>query len=160
MIQSRPTESGTSTREDEMQRTVELLFVTVRQMHRCAPPDEPFLSPGQARLVFAMARNATDGISATELARIAGITPGAITQYADALIAKGIVSREEDPGDRRIVRLRLTAAARDQMRGFRHAFLASAAGYFDSLSIEELRQLNALLAKVNCMARDTGKPAP
>ena len=50
------------------------------------------------------------------------MTPGAITQFMDVLIEKNLVKREEDPNDRRIVRLKLTPSAKSQMEQFRKAF--------------------------------------
>ncbi|MDO8716066.1 MAG: MarR family transcriptional regulator [Dehalococcoidales bacterium] len=145
MIEKNTTEK--SIREELLQRTFEQLFAVMRQMHRDVSPKEPLLSHPQARLVFAIAKH-KEGISVKELARMSNVTAGAITQFADALIIKGLVTREEDPDDRRIVRLKLTPAAKSQMEAFRKEFLASAVKVFEVLSTEELRQLTDLLAKV------------
>lgn len=84
-----------------------------------------------------------------ELARVANITPGAITQFMDVLITKNLVRREEDQDDRRIIRLKLTPSARSQMEKFRKDFLGSATRKFDVLSADELKELVNLLTKVN-----------
>jgi DNA-binding MarR family transcriptional regulator len=149
MTQGQSVDNSPGAREDLLQRTVESLSSIVRQLHRGALLQEFGLSPSQARLAFVIARSGEVGISVTELARMTHVTPGAITQFADALMVKGLLSREEDPDDRRVVRLKLTPAARSHMRAFRHRFLASMAGPFEVLSTDELRQLNDLLAKVS-----------
>ena len=146
MIEKNTTEK--KIREELLQRTFEQLFSVMRQMHRDVSPKEPLLSHPQARLVFAIAKHKDKGISVKELARMSNVTAGAITQFADVLIIKGLVTREEDPEDRRIVRLKLTPAAKSQMEAFRKEFLASAVKVFEVLSTEELRQLTDLLAKV------------
>ena len=148
MTQRQSTNGGAATREDLLQRTIESLHSVMRQMHRGVAPPELGLSPAQARLAFVIARCGDAGIAVTELARVSHVTPGAITQFADALTDKGVVTREEDPEDRRVVRLKLTPQARSGMRDFRRSFLASVAGAFDALSTEELQQLNDLLARV------------
>ena len=148
MTQGKVADNSPGAREDLLQRTVESLSSIVRQLHRVAWLQEFGLSPSQARLAFVIARSGEVGISVTELARIMQVTPGAITQTADALIEQGLLSREEDPDDRRMVRLKLTPEATSHMRDFRHRFLASMAGPFEVLSTDELRQLNDLLAKV------------
>src|SRR3989338_5082060 len=102
-------------REELLQRTFEQLFSVMRQMHRDVSPKEPLLSHPQARLVFAIAKYKEEGISVKELARMSSMTAGAITQFADVLIAKGLVRREEDSDDRRVVRLTLTPAAKREM---------------------------------------------
>jgi len=146
MIEKNTTEKNI--REDLLQRTIEQLFSVMKQMHRDVSPKEPLLSHPQARLVFAIAKYKDKGISVKELARMSCMTAGAITQFADALITKGLVSREADPDDRRMVRLKITAAAKSQMEKFRKEFLASAVRVFDVLSTEELKQLTDMLAKV------------
>ena len=135
-------------REELLQRTFEQLFSVVRQMHRDVSPKEPLLSHPQARLVFVIAKCKDEGISVKELARAANMTAGAITQFADVLITKGLVRREEDPNDRRMVRLKITPAAKSQMEKFRKEFLASAVRVFDVLSTAELKQLTDILTKV------------
>ena len=148
MNEQKSAEGQEDTREDLLQRTVELLFSMARQIHRGVAPQDLGLSPAQARLVFIIAKCGDAGMSVKESARLSDMTPGAITQFADALIAKGLISREDDPDDRRVVRLKLTPTAKSQMKSLRRAFLASVAGSFDVLSTVELRQLNDLLAKV------------
>ena len=148
MAEQNTTENLKNTREGLLQLTIEQLFSVVKQMHRDVSPKEPLLSHPQARLVFVIAKHKDKGISVKELARTANMTAGAITQFADVLITKGLIRREEDPDDRRIVRLKLTPAAKSQMEKFRKEFLASAVRVFDVLSTEELKQLTDILDKV------------
>jgi DNA-binding MarR family transcriptional regulator len=51
------------------------------------------------------------GITAGELAVAVGLSPGAVTTALDRLEARGFVSRERDPGDRRRVTLTITPEA-------------------------------------------------
>ncbi len=159
MLEPHKTENRELTREDLLQRTVESLFSLVRQIHRGAAPQDLMLSQAQARLMFTIAKCSETGISVKELARLSHMTPGAITQFADALIEKGFVSREEDPDDRRVVRLRPTAEAQSRMRDFKRGFVASLAGHFDVLTTSELRELNGLLNKVSAASRGNDAPA-
>lgn len=149
MIEQISPENLKNTREDLLQRTIEKLFSVVRQMHREVSHEESILSHPQARLVFVIARYKDEGISVKELARMANMTPGAITQFVDVLITKDLVKREEDSSDRRIVRLKLTPSAKNQMEKFREEFLASAVRVFDVLSTDELKHLIDLLTKVS-----------
>lgn len=80
--------------------------------------------------LLTIAKYKEDGISVKELAERSNVTPGAITQFVDVLITKDLVRREEDPHDRRIVRLKLTPAAASQLQKFRKEFLATAARAF------------------------------
>ena len=51
------------------------------------------------------------GITAGELATAVGLSPGAVTTALDRLEARGFVSRERDPADRRRVTLKITPEA-------------------------------------------------
>ncbi|WP_342787217.1 MarR family transcriptional regulator [Actinomadura decatromicini] len=53
------------------------------------------------------------GLTAGELARSSMVTSGAVTNRLDRLVAKGYVTRELDPANRRTVIVALTPAGRD-----------------------------------------------
>lgn len=55
---------------------------------------------------------AREGLTPGELAARLGIDPSAVTRIADALVQNGLVRREGDPTDRRVVRLVLTPEGR------------------------------------------------
>jgi DNA-binding MarR family transcriptional regulator len=134
-------------REELLLRFTGQMFSLMKQIHREIPHQEPMLSPPQARLAFTIATYKEEGISVKQLAKISDITPGAITQFTDVLIAKNLVTREEDPSDRRIVKLKITPSAKSQMESIRKDFLAAATRKLAVLSTDDLRQLNAILAK-------------
>ncbi len=53
-----------------------------------------------------------DGLTQRELAELCWVTPATITGVVDTLEREGLVSRERDTEDRRVVRLQLTPAGR------------------------------------------------
>jgi MarR family transcriptional regulator, organic hydroperoxide resistance regulator len=57
----------------------------------------------------------TDDISHRELSGHLGVAPATLTPVVDALEAEGVVARERDPDDRRVVRLRITGRGRDRL---------------------------------------------
>ena len=135
-------------REDLLQTLVQHMMSVMRHVrHPGPPPGEQPLSPPQANLLFAIAHK-RGGTSVKELAEFTGVTPGAITQFVDALAEKGLVMREGDPADRRIVRLKLTDFAKNQFKKFRQEHLASFSKVFEVLSDEEIKQLIALMEKI------------
>ncbi len=148
-----PGDGGKQEREGLLQQVFERMVSLMKLIHHDILPSEPLLSPPQARLVFIIARHQDEGISVKELAHIANITPGAITQVVDVLITKDLVRRERDPRDRRIIRLKLTPSARSQMKEFRKDFLGPVTRRFDVLSTDELKELVALITKVSSPAR-------
>lgn len=154
MFEQKIPEDLKDTREYLLQRTIEQLFSVMRKINKDVSPHKPFLSPPQARLVFIISKYKEEGISVKELAERSAVTPGAITQFVDVLIAKDLVRREADPSDRRIVRLRVTPAAESRLRKLRKDFFTSAARTFDVLHDDELKQLIDLLARVGHQRSD------
>jgi DNA-binding MarR family transcriptional regulator len=68
----------------------------------------------------------------SEIAVLSGATPAAASQLVERLVQQGLVERSEDPGNRRIKRLRLTRKGLDLV----HAGIASnrfLAGLMDTL---------------------------
>jgi len=136
------------TREDLLHTVVQRIMSIMRHMRHPGPPlGELPLSPPQANLLFTIAHK-NDGVSVKELAEITGVTPGAITQFVDNLVGKGLVTREGDPTDRRIVRLKITRTAEDRFERFREEHLTSFAKIFDVLTDDEIKQLITLMDKV------------
>ncbi len=141
------------TREELLQQLMEQLFSVMKQIHPIIQSQGTLLTPPHARLLFTIANRKEDGISARELAESINVTPGAITQFADTLIERGLIRRDEDPDDRRIVRIRLTESGRNQFKELRREFLASATQALEVLSNEEIRQVIELLTKVSSRSR-------
>ncbi len=137
------------TREELLQKLIERLLSVMKQIHHGVPSQDSCISPSQARLLFIIDSKKEAGISVKELAEKLMVTPGAITQFVDALVKKDFVRRHEDPNDRRIVRLTLTESARSQSEKLRKEFLSSAAVAFDVLSDEEMKHLIELLDRVS-----------
>ena len=132
-----------------MQKLIQRMMSIMRHVHHGSIPGKPpSLSPPQAHLLFSIAgRN--EGVSVKELAERTSVTPGAITQFVDGLVEMGLVIREGDQNDRRIVRLKLTDLAKNQFEKFRKDYLTSASRVFDVLSNDEIKQLITLFDKIN-----------
>ncbi len=60
-----------------------------------------------------------DGLTMSELARLAGMSPQQTTRVVNRLIQGGFARRENDPVDRRVIRLRTTEYAREYVQRFR-----------------------------------------
>src|SRR6266487_5829181 len=85
------------------------------------------------------------------------LTPGSISVAVDRLVDKGLVSRKDHPGDRRVRQVELTAKGRALItRGFReHA--AAMEDVADELSKSERLTLLRLLKKLGKHAAETRK---
>ncbi|MGK5520364.1 MarR family winged helix-turn-helix transcriptional regulator [Micromonospora sp. URMC 107] len=81
------------------------------------------------------------GIGVREAAERLGTAPNTISTLVGELTAAGLLRRERDPADRRIVRLDLTAAARERMAAYgrhRRDLLAAALAELDDPDREAL----------------------
>ena len=135
-------------REELIGTVVHLMMSVMRFVRHHGPPPEPRLSPPQIHLLFTIVAE-KEGITVKELADRSSITPGAVTQFVDGLVEKGLVAREGDPNDRRIVRLKATELALKQMEKMRQEHLAVMSKIFEGLNDEEIKQLIALFTKIN-----------
>jgi len=131
-----------------MQALLQRINAVMKHMHHSSIPREPLLSPPHMHLLFYIAGK-KEGISVKELAERTSVTPGAITQFVNGLVERGLVTREEDANDRRIVRLKLTELAKSQFEKTRKDYLVSASRVFDVLNNDEINQLIALFDKIN-----------
>jgi DNA-binding MarR family transcriptional regulator len=79
----------------------------------------------------------------------------ALSRLVDRLVERGLVRRSPDPADGRAVRLSLTDAGRARQRevGLRHG-VSVARTLNSGLSVEELRQLEALCQKLASHAEE------
>jgi DNA-binding MarR family transcriptional regulator len=79
--------------------------------------------------------------SVAELAEAKQVSRSAVSQAVDALVDKGLVTREEESGDRRCVRLGLTELARSAMEANYEANRLWMRDTMASLTREELKLL-------------------
>ncbi|SHF63108.1 MarR family winged helix-turn-helix transcriptional regulator [Streptoalloteichus hindustanus] len=83
-----------------------------------------------------------------DLAGAAMVSPGALTNRIDRLVAKGLVTRATDPASRRTVRTALTEEGRQLADGLIEGHIANERDLIDGLTPDEQRQLAALLRKL------------
>ena len=85
---------------------------------------------------------------ASDLARAAELNPGAMTRLLDKLEAKGMVSREVDPSDRRALHIHLTDSGRIIWRDIDQCGMRVRDTALAGLSDSECNTLTALLERV------------
>ena len=136
-------------REELLQSLIEKMVNVMKGMH--ATHGFSFgnfkLSRPQVMILFFIARK-KEGVSAKDLAAFLNVTSGAITQFIDTLVEKQLVTREEDPDDRRILRISLTKAAKNEFVSFRKNYYKSVCPAFAALSQAEIEQFILLFNKI------------
>jgi DNA-binding MarR family transcriptional regulator len=94
----------------------------------------------------------------TSLAASQGVTQPAMTQLIARLREAGLVERAADPGDGRIVQIRITADGRALVARRRAVRAERLAGWLAQLSPEEQAALAAALPVIEALARS--RPGP
>ena len=88
------------------------LYCVIGEIHQVAQTQlaKQATFRGQGRLLFLLANN--EGVSQRELANLARVQPGSISEVLERLEKDQLVERWRDQQDRRIVRVKLTARGR------------------------------------------------
>ncbi|MEU6842179.1 TetR family transcriptional regulator [Streptomyces sp. NPDC046716] len=98
--------------------------------------------------VLAELRRAPSRRTMSELAAAGAVRAGGMTQHADRLAGAGLIERERDDRDRRVVWLRLTPAGRDLVDRVAEERRAGERELLDRLRPDERRRLDVLLASL------------
>ena len=96
--------------------------------------------------------NERNDLSVKELGEQMGLSLAAMSRAADELVQRGLMDRTEDPGDRRIKRLRLTAEGRALVQKMREIRMAGFEQFVATLSPKERTLLAKALEPI--LARD------
>ena len=105
------------------------------------------LSFTQIKALCALERDGA-GTSVKALADSLGVSLPAMSRAVDGLYERGMVGREEDREDRRVRRVRLTAAGQRVPEALNESRLSALAELIDSLGDDEARALQAALALI------------
>lgn len=98
--------------------------------------------------LMAQLQRSAEGLSMGELSQRLMVTGGNVTGIVAALEAEGLIVRAPDPRDRRIGRVRLTAAGRSSFDRMAKAHEGWVVGLCEGLSEAEQAALHDLLAKL------------
>ena len=113
---------------------------------------EDGLTIPQMRLLWALRDE--DGLPVGALAERLGVNPSTITGHVDRLVRQSLVLRQQDAGDRRIVRNYLTEDGASTVGAMRHFVGAYLINILKRLSDDKLERLEQALADLNQAAID------
>jgi DNA-binding MarR family transcriptional regulator len=100
------------------------------------------LSHAQLGMLYLLSKHSNSSVK--EASNFLGVSKSAVTQLTEPLERKGLISRQNDPRDRRIVRLALTPKGSDLLKKLaRYKFdgIRSAIGTLDNHDIKLLCEL-------------------
>jgi DNA-binding MarR family transcriptional regulator len=107
--------------------------------------DESGLTFSQMKVLVQLDSPDEDTRTVTALSDELGISPASASRAADGLVRKKLLTRVEDPDDRRVRRLALTARGRELADRIISARLAGLEDFTASLGSDERRKLEAAL---------------
>lgn len=143
------------------------LFMASRRFSRLQMPRPRVfagveLRPNEFFLLLTLHRAGEEGgLRASDLASMLGVTAGNVTQLVAGLEERGLVRRETDPGDRRVVRVRIAEGGFAVMGAAREAFEGVYADLVGELGAEDCERLVALLDRASdSLERRLGVEAP
>jgi DNA-binding MarR family transcriptional regulator len=90
-----------------------------------------------------------DGLRLTDIAARAGMAPQSMGEIVDDLVAKGYLSRREDPADRRAKRIYLTQKGRDTAQASRIALLEVERRISETLGTDTYQEMRRNLAAIS-----------
>lgn len=132
----------------------ELLSVTasrlVRLQNEVLDSLEIPLTYRQERTLSRVKQGYTSVIS---LARLANLTLPTVSETVSVLVRRGLLSRREDPKDRRLTLLELTPLGDKALTAARDALEEAMGGLFDGLDERERREFLDSLEKIRQNAR-------
>lgn len=118
---------------------------------------EDGLTIPQMRLLWTLRDE--DGLPVGTLADELGVNPSTITGHVDRLVRVGLVRREEDPADRRIVRNFLTEDGVVCVGALRRIAGAYVINILKRLDDAQLERLETALADLNAAAAESRREA-
>jgi DNA-binding MarR family transcriptional regulator len=101
--------------------------------------DDQGLTVPQLRLMHLLFRQ--EGISVGQLAEKLGIRPASVTGLTDRLVCRGLLEREHDVDDHRVVHVALTPAGRQAVEELEAAALAYLTRVFARMGEDAVRRL-------------------
>jgi MarR family transcriptional regulator, organic hydroperoxide resistance regulator len=139
------TEIGTDRPADERTKLARQVLDLQTFMFRSVRPARAWLEVDltmpQLKVLFIL--HAEDGASMGRLATALGVTLSTVTGIVDRLVEHGLVQRQEDPQDRRLVVCRLTPRALTTVERLHQAGRLRLGSVLADLSLDELRTVAA-----------------
>ena len=115
------------------------------------------LTMRQLKVLLTLARRGP--LAGQELTAEMGVSLATLTGIVDRLAAQGLVSRREDPSDRRVRLLDLTAEGRKLVSGVMDAGNAQYRRLLSRLEVDELRLLDTLVRRMAEIADEEFPPS-
>jgi DNA-binding MarR family transcriptional regulator len=130
---------------DQIFQDFKLIGRSFKKGHK-PPADLGRPSPAQIEMIHIISGRGQ--ISVKEIAETMQVSGSAVTQFADPLVDAGLIEREHDKDDRRIVNIKLSKAGRDKLTNIEGHGKRHMTEIFEPLTDDELETLRDLHHKI------------
>ena len=139
---------GNVRRETYIQNVLEVIGSITREFNvRGSYPFKQY-SLGRPHIDIMFLLSQTESMNIKEFSERLNVTSGAVTQFVDYLEDRKLVSKIENPIDRRSRLVSLTPEAQHELKAFRNVYYSTIAHKFESLSDDELESIHRILSKI------------
>lgn len=145
--------TGDQLATDDLRQAFGDLLGAERRLRSRDPQRPGGLSYAKVRALVTLA-DEDDEVTAGQLARLAGLTPGSVTTMLDHLEAKQIVARRRSESDRRVVVVSLTPRGRELVAEKRARWRSRWEEAFADLSEEQVRGAAEVMRRMTRMFDD------
>ncbi len=133
---------------------VRLLPALNRALDRRADQEFPFPKPPEGQMAMLALVKEREGITVREAAGMLLLKPNNASTLVSAMVAAGLLRREQDPNDRRIVHLHVTAETHLRIRDVDELYCSYVIVGLDLLDPEERAALTRALPALRSLARN------
>jgi DNA-binding MarR family transcriptional regulator len=85
---------------------------------------------------------------ASDIAKAAGLSPGAVTQVCDELVRMGYVERSRSTADRRVVHVRITQPGREKLDEIRKLRIRQAQSILEQLGQDDVDEFVRIVNRI------------
>lgn len=144
-----------------IEQTADLVRRITRLLRQGSQEDWTSLSLSRAQLRILVLLQQEKAAAVGQLAATLGVTLPSITATVDRLVQAGLVTREDDPNDRRRVINRLTPAGQTLLERLQEGRRARLVAALERLTPDELAALGSALRRFETALGETGnEPTP
>lgn len=154
------TTTGGNGNSNQIERAADQVRRVTKLLRQGSQEDWTSLSLSRAQLRILVLLQKDGAAAVGQLAGALGVTLPSVTATVDRLVHAGLVSREDDPNDRRRVINRLTPAGQTLLERLQEGRRARLVGALERLTPDELEALVAALTRFELVLRETGNEEP
>lgn len=111
----------------------------------CTPEKRQF-NRAQIELLYSLHKHGS--LTVGEIAKGCAVTSSAATQLVEGMEQHGLITRSEDPGDRRVVRISLSPKGQQAYKTFHTKHIALVDQIMTEVSVDELQTLIRIQDKI------------